>query len=465
MPSPAERGVLLRYARDSWRSFEVMEFPGGLPADHLRLGTGRGKDPDVAPRTTPTNIAAYLWSTLAAGRLRLIEPAEADRRLDRSLATLARMERVHGFFPNHLDPRTGAPLATWPDDGRPVRPFLSAVDNGWLAAALIMVGNTHPELRSQAEALLGPMDFGHFYDPFDAADPLGHPGQLRGGDYLDDHSSAPRYRMVNTEPRIASYIGIARGQLPPEHYYRMFRGRPTALGPQKQIPRGESRTYLGVPVFEGHYTCRGLRIVPSWGGSMFEALMVPLFVPEDRWAPRSWGVNHPLYVQAQIEHGLVERRYGFWGFSPASDPDGGYEAYGVEALGVAPRGYHAYDENFRQSSGAAEAGSAVRHGVITPHASFLALPFAPREALANLRALEAKFPIYGPYGFRDSVDVATGVVSDRVLALDQGMILAAIANALADGAMQHAFCDGPVEAAIRPLIAPEEFTAGPPASD
>ena len=41
------------------------------------------------------------------------------------------------------------------------------------------------------------------------------------------------------------------------------------------------------------------------------------------------------------------------------------------------------------------------------------------------------------------------------------MILAAIANALCDNAMQHAFSDGPIEAAIRPLIAPEEFTAGP----
>ena len=69
-------------------------------------------------------------------------------------------------------------------------------------------------------------------------------------------------------------------------------------------------------------------------------------------------------------------------------------------------------------------------------------------------------PSYTPYGFRDSVNVSSGEVSDCVLALDQGMIMAAIANALADDAMQHAFADGPIEAAIRPLIAREEFTAG-----
>jgi hypothetical protein len=42
------------------------------------------------------------------------------------------------------------------------------------------------------------------------------------------------------------------------------------------------------------------------------------------------------------------------------------------------------------------------------------------------------------------------------------MILAAIANELADDAMQHAFSDGAIEQAIRPLIAREEFSAGTP---
>ena len=58
------------------------------------------------------------------------------------------------------------------------------------------------------------------------------------------------------------------------------------------------------------------------------------------------------------------------------------------------------------------------------------------------------------------MNVTTGEVSHCVLSLDQGMILAAIANALADDAMRQAFADGPIEATIRPLIAPEEFTAG-----
>ena len=226
------------------------------------------------------------------------------------------------------------------------------------------------------------------------------------------------------------------------------------MAEQQQVPAGEARPTWASSVFEGHYTYRGMRIVPSWGGSMFEALMVPLFVPEARWAARSWGVNHPLYVRAQIEHGLDEARYGFWGFSPAEKPEGGYRTYGVDAIGAFRDGYTSNDDDTQYDPARPPPPAAYTNGVVTPHASFLALPFAPREAMANLEALAGKFPIYGPHGFHDSVNVSSGKVSDCVLALDQGMIMAAIANALADGAMQRAFVEGPIEAAIRPLIAP-----------
>ena len=455
--NPGEREMLRRYARDTWHSFEAMAPPRGLPADGLRLGDDGESMP--TEKTSPTDIAAYLWSTLAAENLEIIGPDEALRRIDRTLAALARLERVHGFFYDRLDRRTGVPLKFAPDASKPIRPLLSAVDNGWLAAALIMVSNTRPALRERAVELLKPMDFGFFYEPFDPDDPVKHPGQLHGVYWPDDKSFGTLHGLVNTEPRIASYIGIARGQLPPEHYYRIRRTLPPGLGQQRQVPQGGLRTYLGVEVFEGHYMYRDMKIVPSWGGSMFEALMVPLFVPEARWAPRSWGINHPLYVRAQIEHGLDEAHYGFWGFSPACRPEGGYRTYGVDVLGTDPKGYTSNDGDV--PAGAGKGPGAFANGVVTPHASFLALRFSPHQAMANLRALAEKFPrIYGPHGFRDSVNISSGVVSEHVLALDQGMIMAAIANALADDVMQHAFSDGPIETAIRPLIAPEEFTAG-----
>ena len=158
-----------------------------------------------------------------------------------------------------------------------------------------------------------------------------------------------------------------------------------------------------------------MRIVPGWGGSMFEALMPALFVPEETWGPDSWALNHPLTVAAQIQHGLVEAGYGYWGFSPANIPEGGYSEYGVDALGLKPGGLPVQRGQDIRRSGLRRlprpgtpdpAPSAYTNGVVTPHAAFLALRWAPRAVLANLAALERDFPdMYGEWGFRDSVNV------------------------------------------------------------
>ena len=116
--------------------------------------------------TTPTDIASYMWSVLAAERLKIIGPDEARRRMERTLGSLERLDRAHGFLYDRLDPRTGTVLKTYPDNGKPIPPIASAVDNGWLAAGLIMVRNSCPPLRERAGSLLKPMDFGFFYVPY-----------------------------------------------------------------------------------------------------------------------------------------------------------------------------------------------------------------------------------------------------------------------------------------------------------
>jgi hypothetical protein len=415
----------------------------------------------VAPAThsSPSDIAAYLWSVVAAEDLRILDHGEARRRLGRAIDGVARLARSHGFFFNWYDARTGQRLGAWPIGGGRLRPFLSTVDNAWLAAALLIVGDARPDLQDRVEDLLDPMDSGFFDEPYDPANAAAHPGQLRVGFFDDTRTFTPAfYGMLNSEARIATYLGIARGQLPAEHYYRLYRTPPPGWRWQAQAPGGESRTYRGVPVFEGHYSYHGLRLVPSWGGSMFEAMMVPLFVPEERWAPGSWGVNHPLYVRAQLEYGLSDLRCGSWGFSPARGPRRHYAEYGVGPIAVKPGGYPAGD-----AEGAAGRTGPV-HGVVAPYASFLALRLARPAALANLRWLARRPAAYGEFGFVDSVDVVCGRVSDAVLAVDQGMILAAVANAVGGDLVRRHFARGAVEAVVRPLIAPERFTAaGPPA--
>jgi hypothetical protein len=454
-----DREELLGYARATWKSVAAMGDCAELPVDGLHHQINGTWVPSAL--TTPTDIASYLWSVLAAERLKIIGEDDARRRIERSLQSLERLERAHGFFYDKLDPRTGSVLKTYPGDGRPIPPIASSVDNGWLAAGLIMVRNCCLPLGERADSLLKPMDFGFFYAPYHADDPKNHPGQVRDPYWIDRKAFGGFNRIINTEQRIVGYIAIARGQIPAEHYYRVERTLKPTEGEQFEVPAGEIRTYLGIPVLEGHYTYRGMQIVPSWGGSMFEGLMVTLFVPEELWAPRSWGVNHPLYVRAQIEFGLEEAGYGYWGFSPSCNPDGGYRTYGVDALGSDPLGYGSNNEKTQTKTAPSTPQGRLTNGIVTPYASFLALRFAPREAMENLRKLKKEFLIYGDHGFMDSVNVSSGVVADRVLILDQGMILAAIANALANDAMRTAFIDQQSERVLRPLIAPEEFTAGP----
>ena len=83
----SDRATLLEYATDTWASFEAMVDPAtGLPADNI------SGDLDVTTRsgyTSPTNIGAYLWSTVVARDLGIISRREAKGRLAQTLDTVA----------------------------------------------------------------------------------------------------------------------------------------------------------------------------------------------------------------------------------------------------------------------------------------------------------------------------------------------------------------------------------------
>jgi hypothetical protein len=201
--------------------------------------------------------------------------------------------------------------------------------------------------------------------------------------------------------------------------------------------------------------------------------MPALFVPEEQWAPRSWGVNHPVTVRAQIYHGMQEAKYGYWGFSPSNIPEGGYNAFGVDAIGMNPGGYYSNEDNTGVDHGFAGCPgrapqpdpppSAYTNGVVSPHAAFLALRWAPQQAVDNLAALARDFDVYSPdRGFLDSVNVDSGVVSQSYLSLDQGMIMAAIGNALGSDFLRKLFVTSDFIQRLRPVVGVEEFGASPP---
>jgi hypothetical protein len=457
-----DRATQQRYAQATWASFVAMtDEKSGLPADVLE---GDGKR---SVQTSTTNIGAYMWSAVAAERLGIIGHAELVSRLGRTLTTLERMERhsPDGQYFNWYDHRSGAKLTSWPPTGEPLTPILSSVDNAWLATGLRIVRNSVPEVASRAGAIYDSMDFGFYYTP-DQNRILFH--------YVP--STGERvccYDTVVSESRIADYIGTAKGELPRKTYYGRWRTFPDtcAFSFQETRPSGFHRSYDGVDVYDGSYPYNATRLTPSWGGSMFEALMPALFVPEERWAPGSWRQNHPFTVDAQIDHGLNVAGYGMWGFSPSNTPEGGYGAYGVDAAGMDPNGMPSNEDNTLVDRGFAGCDgrpatpdpprSAYTNGVVTPHAAFLALRFRPRETMADLQRLEAIPGMYGKWGFADSVNVQTRKPSKARLSLDQGMIMAALGNQLGADVLRRAFATPDMEHALRPVIGVEEFNDSP----
>jgi hypothetical protein len=455
--------ALERYARGTWASFAAMtDDRTGFPSDILETDGTR------SVQTSTTNIGAYMWSAVVAEDVGIIRRSELVSRLRRTLTTLEGLERgPSGQFYNWYDHTTGAKLTVWPPSGQPLTPILSSVDNGWLATGLKIVANRVPELSHRARALYDGMDFGFYYRP-DANRMLFH--------FAPDTGSAPCcYDTVVTEARIAPYIGIANGQVPARAHFGTNRSWPDTCESAwtETRPVGFTRTYFGTSTYDGALPYNGTLVTPSWGGSMFEALMPSLFVPEEEWAPGSWGVNHPLVVDAQIHHGLVEAGYGYWGFSPSNIPEGGYTEYGVDGIGTNPTGYpsnnqpatlidHGWEGCPDRPAVPDPLPDQYTNGVVTPHAAFLALRYRPREALADLARLERDFPgLYTQLGFLDSVNVDTGLVSSSYLSLDQGMIMAAIGNALADDLMRKAFATRDVERELRPVIGVEEFASSP----
>ncbi|MET0415715.1 MAG: glucoamylase family protein [Actinoplanes sp.] len=456
------------YARDTWTSLAAMTNPGtGLVADNI---TGDLATPSAY--TSPTNIGGYLWSAVVARDQGIISTREATTRATQTLDTLAglRHHEPSGMFYNWYDPATGTVLTRWPEDGSVVTPFLSSVDNGWLAAGLQVIAGAFPALRDKATRIQAEMNFGFFFNPA-ATTPIGTRGLIRGG-FWDTQPpgcsvaqngvwfTCNHYDITVTEPRMATYLGIAAGQIPPTAYYDTMRTLPDTCDYawQEMQPHGFTTTHLGRTVYEGSYRYRGITFVPSWGGDMFEALMPDLFVPEARWGPRSWGRNHPATVAAQIEHGLNDARYGYWGFSPASNPFGGYAAYGVDAMGMDTDGYPSdaqggtYDAGFgdcRPPGPPAVYGD----GVITPHAVFLALPYAPGPARTTLAGIKNNLHAYGPGGFYDAVAVRSATIAKRYLSLDQSMIM----GALGRDTLRSAFVTPRFEQTVRPLLARETF--------
>ena len=209
------------------------------------------------------------------------------------------------------------------------------------------------------------------------------------------------YDLLASEARLASYVAIASGQIPFDHWFALGRRLTTACGRQ---------------------------VLLSWSGSMFEYLMPLLVMPGFRGTLLDQTCN--AAVARQIEYG---RQRGVpWGISESAynvtDVEGTYQyrAFGVPGLGL-QRGLS-------------------NDVVVSPYASVLALMVDPRRACANLRRM-ADEACLGAYGFYEAIDFTparvgggTGAsVVQAFMAHHHGMSLVALGQTVLGPRMQRRF--------------------------
>ncbi len=419
--SPTE----IEHLQQTWSSIQRLTSPStGLACDRIR------EDQKYSYYTSPSNIGAQLWSAVIANQESLGN--NPKQTAEKTLDTLSELETHHGLFLQWNDTETGRPLSRFSLQQEKVEKFVSSIDNAWLAIGLMTVREAIPELAQKADSILREMDFEKFYDKRSQL--------IRGGFYPEKTSEYNqlvwRYQVINSETRIIYYVAIAKGDIPPEAYYAPYRTPPPKLV-QKREPQGTWRETNGRKTFHGHYfdTASRYKFIPSYNGTAFEPLMPALFVPEHKWSPNSWGLNHQRHIEGQKQYGMnVGKGKRLWGISPCDSPYGYIEAR-IPEMGINPNRYR-----FHHSK------------VITPHAIYLALPHQPEETLSALDQLEKEFPeIRNGHGYWDSITFPQQEITKTQLSLNQGMIMAALGH-------QHLYqiLEEPLKR-VKPLIQSENF--------
>ncbi len=300
------------------------------------------------------------------------------------------VEQAHAFADQLQKKLVHAAEAARPNSSSPP---LAAKLSAALPAAVENLGSVRAALENVAarsERLAEATEFGFLVDPARRILTIGY-------DVRKQKVHDACYDMLASEARIATFLAVARGELPQQSWFKL----------------GRDYTH----VF-------GVYAVISWTGTMFEYLM-----------PSLWMRSYPHTLIAKTLAACVHVQRAFarslgipWGISEsgsAQKNDSGhyhYLAYGIPQIALF--------------------WEATAGPVISPYSTFLALGVDSIESLNNLRHMNSAGWV-GPYGFYESVDYTTGSQKGEVvrewMAHHQGMSLLAILNTLCDDIVQEWF--------------------------
>ncbi len=279
------------------------------------------------------------------------------------------------------------------------------------AAAAADLSQRLQAICTSAQKLFDDMKFGFLFD-------RQHELLAIGYRVADSSLEENYYDLLASEARLTSFIGIAKGDLPTRHWFRL----------------GRAMTVVG------HSAA-----LTSWSGSMFEYLMPSLVMR----APAA-----SLLARTNRQAVLQQMRYGAARHVP---------------WGTSESAYNARDLDFTyQYSSFGIPSLSLKRGVgdstvIAPYATALAAMIDPGAAAANFARL-ADAGGRGRYGWYEALDYTKArlpqgkdvAVIHSYMAHHQGMSVVAIADVLGDalgeGAMRRRFHAEPIIQATELLL-------------
>jgi cyclic beta-1,2-glucan synthetase len=295
-------------------------------------------------------------------------------------------------YASQLDARIGAALPSLPPDS-PLAASAASLRSLLSDAAqrLTQLKEDIATIAAEAERHADAMHYGFLFVESRQLLSIGFDGST-------DELHSACYDLLASEARIASFIAVAKGDIPQQSWFRLDRS---------------------------HVMVDDRAALLSWTGTMFEYMMPALWM---RTFPNTL-ISRSLESAVRIQRDHV--RNIPWGISESGfakkDPLGryGYQAWGIPPLALK---YGAEDGP-----------------VISPYSTFLALAMLRKDAIANLRRM-AKMNWMGAYGFYEAADYTQSKQPELVrswMAHHQGMCLLALANLLKNNVIQHWFHSTP----------------------
>lgn len=269
-------------------------------------------------------------------------------------------------------------------------------------------------LACEIDSIMNDMDFKFLYNKDRGLFAIGYNVEEKslGNSYYD---------LMASEARISSFLSIARGEIPKEHWYNLSRNMTKVFGHKTLV---------------------------SWSGTMFEYFM-PFQIMKS-FKNTIWDLTYSSVVSAQIGYG--EKKNTPWGISESAyyefdvNQNYQYKAFGVPGIGL-KRGLE-------------------QEVVISPYSSIMALPYDAKSSIKNLKKLyDMKF--YGRYGFIEAIDYSDEKPKEEAkevrcyMVHHLGMSLLALDNILNNDILKERFHNIPEIKAAEILLkekVPENIT-------